>query len=75
MPPAMQWKGVADLIARGLSNERIADELSLSEKTVRNYVSRIFDKLGVATRPEAIVLARESGYGRGPSPAGRDIRP
>jgi DNA-binding NarL/FixJ family response regulator len=44
-------------------------------KTVRNYVSRILDELGVATRPEAIVLAREAGYGRGPSPAGRDIRP
>jgi hypothetical protein len=53
----------------------IANELSLSEKTVRNYVSRILDELGVATRPEAIVLAREAGYGRGPSPAGRDIRP
>jgi len=68
-------RATLELIARGLSNERIAEELSLSEKTVRNYVSRILDKLGVATRPEAIVLARESGYGRGPSPAGRDIRP
>ena len=68
-------RATLELIARGFGNERIADELSLSEKTVRNYVSRILDKLGVATRPEAIVLARESGYGRGPSPAGRDIRP
>lgn len=83
MPPAGKLpadltpreRATLQLIARGLSNERIADELSLSEKTVRNYVSHILDKLGVATRAEAIVLARESGYGRGPPPAGRDIRP
>jgi pimeloyl-ACP methyl ester carboxylesterase/DNA-binding CsgD family transcriptional regulator len=68
-------RATLDLIARGLSNERIASELSLSEKTVRNYVSRILDKLGVATRAEAIVLARESGYGRGAPLAERDIRP
>lgn len=68
-------RATLELIARGLSNDRIAVELFLSEKTVRNYVSRIFDKLGVATRPEAIVLARESGYGRGPTAADRDIRP
>jgi pimeloyl-ACP methyl ester carboxylesterase/DNA-binding CsgD family transcriptional regulator len=68
-------RATLELIARGLSNERIASELSLSEKTVRNYVSRILDKLGVASRAEAIVLARESGYGRGASPANRDVRP
>jgi pimeloyl-ACP methyl ester carboxylesterase/DNA-binding CsgD family transcriptional regulator len=67
-------RATLELIARGLSNERIAHELSLSEKTVRNYVSRILDKLGVATRSEAIVLARESGYGRG-SASTRDSRP
>ena len=77
LPPDLtrRERATLELIARGLSNGRIADELSLREKTVRNYVSRILDKLGVATRPEAIVLARESGYGRGPSPAGRDMRP
>src|SRR6185295_5920541 len=68
-------RATLELIARGFGNERIADELSLSEKTVRNYVSRILDKLGVSTRPEAIVLARESGYGRSASAPGRDIRP
>ncbi|HYM35490.1 MAG TPA: alpha/beta fold hydrolase [Steroidobacteraceae bacterium] len=49
-------------IAKGWSNQRIADQLSISEKTVRNHVTNIFDKLGVSTRAEAIVLAKESGF-------------
>jgi pimeloyl-ACP methyl ester carboxylesterase/DNA-binding CsgD family transcriptional regulator len=51
-------------IARGHDNARIAGDLGLSEKTVRNNVSRIFDKLGVATRAQAIVLARDRGLGK-----------
>ena len=51
--------------ARGHDNARIASDLGLSEKTVRNNVSHIFDKLGVASRAQAIVLARESGLGSG----------
>jgi DNA-binding NarL/FixJ family response regulator len=49
-------------IAKGFSNQRIADELSISEKTVRNHITSIFDKLGVSTRAQAIVLAKESGF-------------
>ena len=45
------------LIAEGLSNSQIADRLSISEKTVRNHVSNLFDKLGVWTRAQAIVFA------------------
>jgi pimeloyl-ACP methyl ester carboxylesterase/DNA-binding CsgD family transcriptional regulator len=48
-------------IARGLDNAEIAAELSLSEKTVRNHVTRVFDKIGVAHRYQAIVLARDAG--------------
>ena len=55
---------VLDLVARGLDNAQIAARLSLSEKTVRNNVSQIFDKIGVENRSQAIVLARESGLGR-----------
>ncbi|HSJ96879.1 MAG TPA: LuxR C-terminal-related transcriptional regulator, partial [Myxococcota bacterium] len=51
---------VLALLARGLDNGAIARQLFVSEKTVRNNVSAIFDKLGVATRAEAIVAVRES---------------
>jgi DNA-binding NarL/FixJ family response regulator len=54
---------VLDLIARGLSNAVIADRLGLAAKTVGNHISTIFLKLGVATRAEAIVIAREAGLG------------
>jgi pimeloyl-ACP methyl ester carboxylesterase/DNA-binding CsgD family transcriptional regulator len=47
------------LMARGLSNARIAETLRIGEKTVRNHASNLFDKLGVRSRAEAIVLARE----------------
>jgi DNA-binding CsgD family transcriptional regulator len=56
-------RGVLELIAQGRDNTHIAQALSLSEKTVRNYVTSIFDKLQVTSRPRAIVLAREAGYG------------
>ena len=55
---------VLDLIAQHLTNPEIADRLSLSEKTVRNYVSNIFSKLQVNDRSRAIMLARDAGYGR-----------
>ena len=52
---------VLSLIARGASNTAIARQLSLSPKTVGNYVSNIFGKLQVADRAEAIIRAREAG--------------
>lgn len=55
---------VVDLIAAGLSNQAIAERLGLAPKTVGNHVSAIFLKLGVSTRAEAIVLARDAGLGR-----------
>jgi DNA-binding NarL/FixJ family response regulator len=56
---------VLDLIAAGLGNDTIAHRLNLAPKTVGNHISSIFLKLGVATRSEAIVLARDAGFGRG----------
>jgi len=50
------------LITEGLSNAQIAERLSLSEKTVRNHVSHLFDKLGVWTRAQAMVFARDHGF-------------
>jgi DNA-binding NarL/FixJ family response regulator len=54
---------VLGLVARGLGNQDIAHRLALTEKTVRNHVSTIFNKLQVAGRAEAIVRAREAGLG------------
>jgi pimeloyl-ACP methyl ester carboxylesterase/DNA-binding CsgD family transcriptional regulator len=51
-------------LARGLDNKTIASHLGKSEKTVRNQVSAILGKLGVHTRAEAIVLAREQSASR-----------
>jgi DNA-binding NarL/FixJ family response regulator len=50
------------LLTRGLGNADIAEQLSLSEKTVRNHISNLFDKLGVWTRAQAIVFARDRGF-------------
>lgn len=54
---------VLDLIAQGRSNAQIADELVVSLKTVRNYVSTIFNKLQVADRAQAMDVARHKGLG------------
>ncbi|HUJ87846.1 MAG TPA: alpha/beta fold hydrolase [Burkholderiales bacterium] len=56
---------VLEGIARGLDNAEIAAELALSQKTVRNHITRVFDKIGVAHRYQAIVLARDAGLGNG----------
>jgi DNA-binding CsgD family transcriptional regulator len=53
---------VLALITEGLGNSQIAERLSISEKTVRNHVSNLFDKLGVWTRAQAIVFAHERGF-------------
>jgi DNA-binding NarL/FixJ family response regulator len=52
-----------EFLARGLDNHQIAAHLALSEKTVRNMASSVFDKLGVESRAQAIVRAREAGFG------------
>ena len=53
---------VLALITQGLSNASIAEQLSISEKTVRNHVSNLFDKLGVWTRAQAMVFAQNRGF-------------
>jgi pimeloyl-ACP methyl ester carboxylesterase len=56
-------RDVLECIARGLDNAEIAKSLGLSEKTVRNHITRVFDKIGVEHRYQAIVLARDAGLG------------
>ena len=53
-----------ELVAQGRDNAQIAATLGLSEKTVRNHISAIFSKLEVESRAQAIVRARDSGYGK-----------
>jgi DNA-binding NarL/FixJ family response regulator len=51
------------LLAQGHTNASMASDLSLSQKTVANYVSTILNKLQVADRADAILRAREAGLG------------
>jgi DNA-binding NarL/FixJ family response regulator len=48
---------VLQLLADGLSNRELAKTLSLSEHTIKNHLFRIFDKLGVSSRMEAVLYA------------------
>ena len=44
-----------------MNNDEIGRDLGISSQTVRNYISIIYDKVGVRTRAEAVVWARERG--------------
>jgi DNA-binding NarL/FixJ family response regulator len=52
---------VVALVAEGLANKEIAQELALSEHTVKKYLFRIFDKLGISTRVELVLYAVNHG--------------
>ncbi len=52
---------VVALVAEGLSNREIAQELALSEHTVKKYLFRIFEKLGISTRVELVLYALNHG--------------
>ncbi len=52
-----QENRIFELIGEGLSNRQIAEEMFLAEKTVKNYVSNLFTKLGISRRTEAAALA------------------
>lgn len=54
---------ILTLIARGVSNATIAEQLVISLKTVRNHVSNIYSKLQVADRAQAAIRARDAGLG------------
>ncbi|HEY6844483.1 MAG TPA: alpha/beta fold hydrolase [Thermoanaerobaculia bacterium] len=53
---------ILSLMTEGLSNGEIGERLTISEKTVRNHISSVYDKLGVWTRAQAMVFARDHGF-------------
>ena len=57
-------RAILEGIAEGLDNSELAASLQMAEKTVRNHITRVFDKISVEHRYQAIVLAREAGLGR-----------
>lgn len=55
---------VVALVADGLSNREVANELGLSENTIKKYLLRIFEKLGISTRVELVLYAVSHGEKR-----------
>jgi DNA-binding NarL/FixJ family response regulator len=52
-------RSIIKYILRGLSNKEIASEIHVGEQTIRNYISTIYDKLGVDCRKDAVHITRE----------------
>jgi DNA-binding NarL/FixJ family response regulator len=53
---------ILKLLTRGSSNKEIGDELNLSTRTVHGHLGRIFNKLGVDSRTEAVVRGLKEGW-------------
>ena len=65
-PPAVaeltpREREVLDLLARGLSNPELCEQLVISEATTKTHVARVLQKLGVRDRVQAVIYAYESG--------------
>lgn len=64
-----QERRVVALLASGLTNKEIGDQLGLTEKTVKNYLATIFSKLNITRRTQAAALYVEAGH---PTPRTQD---
>src|SRR5579872_1308432 len=60
-------KEVVQCLAEGLSNREIAERLGLSQHTVKNYLFRVFDKLGVSSRVELLFMTLSQANGSHPA--------
>ena len=58
---SVRERQILKLLAQGFDNGYIAAELRLAEQTVRNYVSRLYTRIGVRSRAEAVVWATRNG--------------
>jgi DNA-binding NarL/FixJ family response regulator len=67
-PLSKREEEIARLVAEGLSNRQISDRLGLSEHTIKNYLFRVFEKLGVGTRVELALYALNRRQGRHSGP-------
>jgi DNA-binding CsgD family transcriptional regulator len=67
IPLTSRERDVVHLVADGMRNQEIANKLALSEHTIRNYLLRIYDKLGISSRVE-LVLYAVSGTDSTPMP-------
>jgi len=75
-PLSARESDVVRCVAEGLTNREIARRLKLTEHTVKNYLFRIFDKLGVSSRVEVVLYALGNGEPRPPvSQNGRRSQP
>jgi DNA-binding NarL/FixJ family response regulator len=57
----MRQQEVLALVAQGLPNKRIADELGIAERTVKLHVTALLDTVGARNRTHLLVLARDHG--------------
>lgn len=69
-PLSARESDVVRCVAEGLTNREIAHRLKLTEHTVKNYLFRIFDKLGVSSRVEVVLYALGNGEPRTIAPQG-----
>jgi two-component system nitrate/nitrite response regulator NarL len=60
-PLSKREEEIAHLVAEGFSNRQISERLDLSEHTIKNYLFRVFEKLGVTTRVELTLYALKRG--------------
>jgi DNA-binding NarL/FixJ family response regulator len=60
-PLSKREEEIARMVAEGFSNREISERLDLSEHTIKNYLFRVFEKLGVSTRVELTLYALKRG--------------